>query len=291
MSDLGFDPTLKKKKKSKKPVDGISSVSDSKESTPQPTDSVDDLFSGLKKKKKSSSSKPLDSSATPEINDEDITSSLGDLSLKKKKKKSSTKNIDLNEFEQQLEEAGVDETIINHESNNNSQDDLTNDQELIGGMSYDDLLTRFFDILKQNNPELAGDRSGPKFRIPPPVCQREGSKKTLFANVQEIATVLQRNPEHLIQFLFAELGTSGSIDGEKRLVLKGKFQPKQMESVLRRYIIEYVTCKTCKSMNTELKRESANRLHFLSCKACGSTRSVSSIKTGFQAQIGKRKKF
>lgn len=113
----------------------------------------------------------------------------------------------------------------------------------------------------------------------------------MFANVQEIATVLQRNPEHLIQFLFAELGTSGSIDGEKRLILKGKFQPKQMESVLRRYIIEYVTCKTCKSMNTELKRESANRLHFLSCKACGSTRSVSSIKTGFQAQIGRRKKF
>ncbi|KAM9933117.1 hypothetical protein OXX80_007255 [Metschnikowia pulcherrima] len=139
-------------------------------------------------------------------------------------------------------------------------------------------------------PYLAGDRSGPKFKIPPPVCQREGSKKTLFANVQDIATVLQRNPEHLIQFLFAELGTSGSIDGEKRLVLKGKFQPKQMESVLRRYIIEYVTCKTCKSMNTELKRESANRLHFLSCKACGSTRSVSSIKTGFQAQIGRRKR-
>ena len=62
-----------------------------------------------------------------------------------------------------------------------------------------------------------------------------------------------------------------------------------MESVLRRYIIEYVTCKTCKSMNTELKRESANRLHFLSCKACGSTRSVSSIKTGFQAQIGRER--
>ena len=191
--------------------------------------------------------------------------------------------MDLNEFEQQLEEAGVEDIT---ESTNGA----TNDQSAIG-LSYPDLLSRFFDILKKNNPELAGDRSGPKFRIPPPIVQREGSKKTLFANVQEIATVLQRSPEHLIQYLFAELGTTGSIDGEKRLILKGKFQPKQMESVLRRYIIEYVTCKTCKSMNTELKRESANRLHFLSCKACGSTRSVSSIKTGFQAQIGKRKKF
>lgn len=196
--------------------------------------------------------------------------------------------MDLNEFEQQLEKAGIEDTT------NDQIDDSIAGTKLAqteAGLSYEELLSRFFEILKENNPELAGDRSGPKFRIPPPVCQREGSKKTMFANVQEIATVLQRNPEHLIQFLFAELGTSGSIDGEKRLILKGKFQPKQMESVLRRYIIEYVTCKTCKSMNTELKRESANRLHFLSCKACGSTRSVSSIKTGFQAQIGRRKKF
>lgn len=281
MSDLGFDPSLKKKKKSKK-VASVVDDTDSKESTPQPGDaSVDDLFSGLKKKKKSSSKKSAEESGSPSV-DEDLSSSLGDLTLKKKKKKS-TKSLDLNEFEQQLEEAGVEDIT---ESTNGA----TNDQSAIG-LSYPDLLSRFFDILKKNNPELVGDRSGPKFRIPPPIVQREGSKKTLFANVQEIATVLQRSPEHLIQYLFAELGTTGSIDGEKRLILKGKFQPKQMESVLRRYIIEYVTCKTCKSMNTELKRESANRLHFLSCKACGSTRSVSSIKTGFQAQIGKRKKF
>lgn len=287
MSDLGFDTTLKKKKKSKKPSSESPAVdaAGSTESTPQPADaSVDDLFSGLKKKKKSSSSKKsVEKSESPSV-DEDLSSSLGDLSLKKKKKKS-TKSLGVDEFEQQLEEAGVEEITDNGNASNG-----TKDQSTIG-LSYPDLLSRFFTILKTNNPELAGDRSGPKFRIPPPVVQREGSKKTMFANVQEIALVLQRSPEHLIQYLFAELGTTGSIDGEKRLILKGKFQPKQMESVLRRYIIEYVTCKTCKSMNTELKRESANRLHFLSCKACGSTRSVSSIKTGFQAQIGKRKKF
>jgi len=287
MSDLGFDTTLKKKKKSKKPSSESPAVdaAGSTESTPQPADaSVDDLFSGLKKKKKSSSSKKsVEKSESPSV-DEDLSSSLGDLSLKKKKKKS-TKILGVDEFEQQLEEAGVEEITDNGNASNG-----TKDQSTIG-LSYPDLLSRFFTILKTNNPELAGDRSGPKFRIPPPVVQREGSKKTMFANVQEIALVLQRSPEHLIQYLFAELGTTGSIDGEKRLILKGKFQPKQMESVLRRYIIEYVTCKTCKSMNTELKRESANRLHFLSCKACGSTRSVSSIKTGFQAQIGKRKKF
>lgn len=272
MSDLGFDPSLKKKKKSKKTDETPSAAS-----TPAPD--MDDMFSGLKKKKKPKKSDDADSTASPAV--DDLSASLDDLGLKKKKKKSA-KVSGASEFDQALEEAGVDDVAPTPQAEESVQTDL--------GLPYEFLLSRFFTILKQNNPELAGDRSGPKFKIPPPICQREGSKKTLFANVQDIATVLQRNPEHLIQFLFAELGTSGSIDGEKRLVLKGKFQPKQMESVLRRYIMEYVTCKTCKSMNTELKRESANRLHFLSCKACGSTRSVSSIKTGFQAQIGRRKR-
>ncbi|GMF05799.1 unnamed protein product [Ambrosiozyma monospora] len=150
-------------------------------------------------------------------------------------------------------------------------------------------------ILKNNwlkpNPELAGGQQT-KLKIPPPEVQRDGNKKTMFANVQTIATVLQRTPEHLIQYLFAELGTSGSIDGEKRLIIRGRFQGKNIEGVLRRYIQDYVICKTCKSMNTELKRENANRLHFIVCKACGSTKSVASIKTGYQAHVGvnRRKK-
>lgn len=49
---------------------------------------------------------------------------------------------------------------------------------------------------------------------------------------------MRRTPEHVIQFLFSELGTSGSVDGSQRLVIKGRFQQKQIENVLRRYIGE-----------------------------------------------------
>ena len=54
---------------------------------------------------------------------------------------------------------------------------------------------------------------------------------------------MRRQPDHVIQFLFAELGTSGSMDGSQRLVIKGRFQPKQIESVLKKYIgIVHVFC-------------------------------------------------
>ncbi|KAH3686210.1 hypothetical protein WICPIJ_002810 [Wickerhamomyces pijperi] len=282
VEELGFDPSLKKKKKkSTKSFEDPSATASPSETTPE----VDDVLSGLKKKKKSTASAP-GADASGDAAD-DVTDSFAELKLKKKKKKVVTAD----DFEKELEKAGLDEvttTSATEDINKDSED--ANSQQSQLGLPYSSLLSRFFQILSANNPELAGDRSGSKFRIPPPVCQREGNKKTAFANVQEISDKLQRSPEHVIQYLFAELGTSGSVDGQKRLIIRGRFQPKQLENVLRRYIIEYVTCKTCKSINTQLKKESANRLFFLVCNSCGSTRSVSSIKTGFQAKVGRKKK-
>lgn len=42
----------------------------------------------------------------------------------------------------------------------------------------------------------------------------------------------------LLIIRIAELGTSGSVDGSRRLVIKGRFQQKQIENVLRRYVGE-----------------------------------------------------
>ncbi len=52
---------------------------------------------------------------------------------------------------------------------------------------------------------------------------------------------------------------------------------------------EYVTCKTCRSPDTELSK-GENRLYFVTCNSCGSRRSVTAIKTGYSAQVGKRKR-
>ena len=49
---------------------------------------------------------------------------------------------------------------------------------------------------------------------------------------------MNRQLEHVQAFLLAELGTSGNLDGQSRLVVKGRFQPKAFEGVLRRYVNE-----------------------------------------------------
>lgn len=155
-------------------------------------------------------------------------------------------------------------------------------------LPYNLLLSRFFHLVNAHNPDLMSS-GGKSFKIPPPQCLREGNKKTIFANIADICKRMKRTDEHVTQFIFAELGTTGSVDGNRRLVIKGKFLQKQIENVLRRYIVEYVSCRTCRSPDTELLR-GENRLLFIECNSCASRRSVTSIKTGFTAQVGKRRR-
>ena len=47
---------------------------------------------------------------------------------------------------------------------------------------------------------------------------------------------MNRNPEHLLAFALSELGTTGTLDGNKRLVVRGRFTPRQLENVQKNYI-------------------------------------------------------
>ncbi|CAG8614686.1 1735_t:CDS:10, partial [Ambispora gerdemannii] len=195
------------------------------------------MFSALKKKKKKKKS-PLDASFSFEEEklDEEVpaaeTGEFLDLSTKKKKKK---KPADLSEFEKQLKEGEEEETkgqegggsgdVFVHEGGEEEEKESHGEETWIGtdrDYTYSELLGRVFKILRQNNPELAGEKK--RYTIVPPSVHREGNKKTIFANVADICKRMHRQPEHVIQFLFAELGTSGSIDGSQRLVIKACLQ-------------------------------------------------------------------
>jgi len=252
-----------------------------------------------------------------------ITADDLDFSDMKKKKKSSKKkaNFDLDAFEKEINdskakttktEGGEDDEDDGPEPDGSHLDNI--DEEELGedpfahpgeapvgvdagnepwlksdrDYTYPELLIRFYASLHAANPSLLSSASKKRYTIAPPQLFREGNKKSIFANVTDICKKMHRQPEHVIQYLFAEMGTTGSVDGAGRLVIKGRFQQKQIENVLRRYMVEYVTCKTCKSPDTLLTKE--NRIFFMACESCGSRRSVNAIKSGFQAQVGKRSK-
>ncbi|KAJ4006809.1 uncharacterized protein FIESC28_08026 [Fusarium coffeatum] len=246
----------------------------------------------MKKKKKKSKKVDDDAEAAPADDAAPAEDGGLDLTLKKKKKKPKAPKDD--DFTKQLEKLELQEGAEETEEAPQEQEGDMNEGTGIWAhdetktIGYTMLLSRFFSELTQRNPDhvMTGTKS---YKIPPPQCMREGNRKTVFANIADICKRMKRTEEHVTAYLFAELGTSGSVDGSRRLVIKGRFQQKQIENVVRKYIIEYVTCKTCKSPDTELNK-GENRLYFITCNNCGSRRSVTAIKTGFSAQVGKRRK-
>ncbi|KAG8677033.1 translation initiation factor eIF-2 beta subunit [Fusarium poae] len=273
------------------PKDSAQSHTPPAEDLPPAEDGGLDL-SLMKKKKKKSKKVEDDADAAPADDAAPAEDGGLDLTLKKKKKKPKAAKDD--DFTKQLEKLELQEGA--EEAEEDPQEQEGDMHEGTGIWAHDEtktigytmLLSRFFSELTQRNPDhvMTGTKS---YKIPPPQCMREGNRKTVFANIADICKRMKRTEEHVTAYLFAELGTSGSVDGSRRLVIKGRFQQKQIENVVRKYIIEYVTCKTCKSPDTELNK-GENRLYFITCNNCASRRSVTAIKTGFSAQVGKRRK-
>jgi len=228
-----FDTTMKKKKKKKKDK----SAEVASESTEAKVEDPMAMF-GEKKKKKKKKTASLETD-TPRSESPAEVDSIASFGEKKKKKK---KRPNLAEFEAQLKaDGGIDDVTEEQgeEKKENAGEEswLDSDRDY----TYDELLTRIFKILHEKNPDLVGEKK--RYTIVPPQVHREGSRKTVFFNLVEICKRMHRQPEHVIQFLFAELGTSGSVDGSQRLVIKGRFQQKQIENVLKRYISMYLLSK------------------------------------------------
>jgi len=281
---LAFDPSLKKKKKKKKAFDLDAALAEDSPAAAAPADDVSAPAAVSSKGSEPAfdeadadraAAKAASKAEALNMDDLDLDNldSFGD---KKKKKKKKRKGEDA------VGRGGRRDPENQENQNAGSGDPWTGSDR---DYTYDELLKRVFTIIQEKNPEMA-TRHAKGFVMRPPQVVRSGTKKTAFVNFMDIAKALHRQPKHLLAFLQAELGTVGTIDGSNQLILKGKFQQRNIETVLRKYIKEYVFCHTCRSPDTILNKDV--RLFFLQCMPCHSKCSVQSIKTGFQAVTGKR---
>ncbi|XP_059074433.1 eukaryotic translation initiation factor 2 subunit beta isoform X1 [Cryptomeria japonica] len=144
-----FDPTKKKKKK-KVVLQDATDEGAEKATEKMESLSVSDTLTGLKKKKK----KPVEGSFQEEENIEPIEDANGN---------------------HEDEDEGGEETCfqIRYPWEGSDRD-----------YKYEELLGRVFNILRENNPELAGDRRRTVMR--PPQVLREGTKKTVFVNFMDL---------------------------------------------------------------------------------------------------------
>lgn len=174
-----------------------STPADEEEPTTPPEDGGA-LDFGKKKKKKPKKETAEDGEAPAE---EAATDGIDQTLKKKKKKKDKAKTEE--EFAAKLAALGLGK------DGEEKTDEQAGDQEKGTGIwqhdqttpiTYNLLLGRFFDLLAEKNPDHAstGSRS---YKIPPPQCLREGNKKTIFANIEDITKRSEFRPKFCLHYL------------------------------------------------------------------------------------------
>jgi len=127
-------------------------------------------------------------------------------------------------------------------------------------MDYDDMLDRAV----EETPD--GELTSERFELPDPELRQEG-KATVFENFGAVCDLLEREPEHVLQYLQRDVRTSGEIDESGRARLTGSFDADRIGSTIEAYADRFVRCSACGLPDTRLDRDSEPAE--LRCEACG----------------------
>jgi translation initiation factor 2 subunit 2 len=132
---------------------------------------------------------------------------------------------------------------------------------------YDELLKRACSQM----PEVSLKRE--RLELPRLYITTVGMR-TIISNFNEVADVLNRDPQHILKFLTREMATAATFQ-DTRAVFQGKFQRDSFERLLQRYMEGFVICPVCKRPDTKIVKE--KRLSFLVCNACGAKSSIKQL--------------
>ena len=132
---------------------------------------------------------------------------------------------------------------------------------------YDELLKRACSQM----PEVSLKRE--RLELPRLYITTVGMR-TIISNFNEVADVLNRDPQHILKFLTREMATAATFN-DNRAVFQGKFKRDSFERLLQRYMEAYVICPVCKRPDTKIVKE--KRLSFLVCNACGAKSSIKQL--------------
>ena len=213
---------------------------------------------------------------------------LIDFSKVKKKRKVEAENADEQDLEdivltkkkgKKAKKEKKNENIIEENENNGDINENENEK-----FPYDTLLKRLYNLMKKHNP----NSSTGGLKIPTIQVGLVGKDRACWMNFEKVANSLNRNLEHLFQYVLSELGIEGTIGGENQANFKAKVTQISLQKVLTKYINDYVRCPNCKSFKTILKKDPSTRVQQIFCENCKSEKTVQVIKSRLNA--GKKKK-
>ena len=105
---------------------------------------------------------------------------------------------------------------------------------------YEFLLDRIESIMTQKKEEAEEGEKQVKSELP--VTRFLSTTKTSWVNFNSICEQIRREPQHVLDFVKAELDIEGNFGSEGNLVLTGRFKDKHIIGIFKRYVEAFVKC-------------------------------------------------
>lgn len=99
------------------------------------------------------------------------------------------------------------------------------------------------------------------------------NRRIVVLNFNNILAQLKRDANHVMHYIATETGLHCSLDNvTKRLLIKGRINQQNMETIIAKYVAKFIICKVCRSYDTAfIKRERLILIHCNNCKSEVST--------------------
>lgn len=144
-----------------------------------------------------------------------------------------------------------------HENeNNNENKEVKQTKE-----EYIQLLNRLYDKIRSSNPDYNTKQVG--VQIPIPVVKIVHGKQINWENFKDVCAKIGRDYQEVARYFYSELETTGSFNQHGHFLINGLFRPKQIQSLLVKYIKQNVQCSKCHSLDTVFKNS-----YLMECHKC-----------------------
>lgn len=131
--------------------------------------------------------------------------------------------------------------------------------------NMDFMLDRLYTCLAQSTTESRTTVDPPKIVVE--------NKRTCILNYKKICVQLNRDNNHLKEYIENQFSVKSNINANGSLILIGVFKSNNVIAIIKKYISENIACKECKSCLTEIIKE--NRINYLKCNRCLSKKAIS----------------
>ena len=130
---------------------------------------------------------------------------------------------------------------------------------------------KLLEVARKELPEHVFKKE--RFEIPKVKGHIQGNR-TIINNFLQIASVLRREPEHMLKFVLRELATPGEIKKSGSVIIGSKVPASRINEKIKQYASSYIFCYECSKPDTKIEKE--GNLSFIKCLACGARHSIKS---------------